>query len=151
MTRSRWLTVVGVALSVGVLLSLLGGPATDQFETRFTPVASYRNPNNTGPVQRIYLVTVSQVDHAEMRAYGDLQPHSKYGTTTVYFFPEDTPLPSRIGPQGVSHSTDLLGRCLARYRKLGQGQERYQRGPLPSSSAPEATSMGRVSRISVHL
>jgi hypothetical protein len=130
LSRNNKLILIALGLGVAVLISLLSGDSTARFETQFTEVASYRNPNNTGPVKRIYLVTVSQENHEEMLAYGGLQPHSKYGTTTVYFFPAGTELPTEISPQDLPLPEALRQVCLARYRKLGQGQERYQRGPL---------------------
>jgi len=130
LSRNAKIILLALGLGAAVLISLLSGDSAAQFQARFTEVASYRNPNNTGPVKRIYLVTVSQENHAEMQAYGGLQPHSKYGTTTVYFFPTGTELPATISPQDLPLSEALRQICLARYRKLGQGQERYERGPL---------------------
>lgn len=130
LSRNTKLLLIALGLGLTVLITLLSGDSAAQFETQFTEVASYRNPNNTGPVKRIYLVTVSQENHEEMLAYGGLQPHSKYGTTTVYFFPRGTALPTDISPQDLPLSDALGQACLARYRKLGQGQERYERGPL---------------------
>lgn len=130
MSRSKWITFAGIGLVAALLYNLLSNPSDAQFETRFEVVTSYRNSNNTGPIKRIYLVTASQSDHAEMQAYGDLKPHSKYGTTTVYFFPEGTSLPSSISSATFSLSSELASQCLARYRKLAMRDERYEKGPL---------------------
>jgi len=130
MNRKNILGLIAIAISIGLVYGMLTSRTEDQFQTRFQEVASYRNPNNTGPVKRIYLVTVSEENHDEMRAYGDLQPHSKYGTTTIYFFPKGTKLPASISPADFPLAPELARTCLSRYRKLAQGQERYEVGPI---------------------
>ena len=116
-----------------LLLFLVGGllrqPSSADFETRFTEVLRYRNPNNTGPVLHVRLVTVSDTNWRELLAYGGLQPHSKYGTTTVYFFSEGAPLPPALNPREPHFDPQYGPGCLARYQKLGQGQERFEQWP----------------------
>ena len=108
------------------MINLLTAPSADDFATTFTPQAEYRNANNTGPVQRVYVVTVSQENYEEMLAYGGLRPHTKYGTTTVYFFPEEGLYPTEVSPEKPHFPPSYRPACLAVYCKLGQGQERFE-------------------------
>jgi hypothetical protein len=128
--RSLILSALGGGLAVALLISLLTAPSADDFATQFAEVAHYRNENNTGPVRRVYVVTASQVNEEEMLAYAQLQPHSKYGITTVYFFSPEAPFPTELAPQKPHFPMRFRAYCLGRYRKLALGQERFERQPI---------------------
>ncbi|RMG74085.1 MAG: hypothetical protein D6722_02845 [Bacteroidetes bacterium] len=124
-----------IALALGGLLlvlviGLMQRPSGRDFATHFEEQLRYRNPNNTGPVVRVRVVTVSDTLWEEMLAYGGLQPHSKYGTTTVYFYPEGAALPAALVGREPHFDPAQSPDCLAKYQKLGQGQERFERYPF---------------------
>lgn len=87
----------------------------------FKEVASYRNENNTGPVQRIYSVSVKDIANAELEAYGNFMPHSKYGNTKVYFFKEDSAIPTKLFPGDVNFDPVYAKNCFALYEKSAMG------------------------------
>ena len=129
MNRNRW-----IGLILGIVLLLVAGnlflEGQASFETRFEEVLSYRNPNNTGPVQRIYVVSVSAENWEEMLQYGSRAPHSKYGMTTLYFFREGGPIPSEINPVEPHFEAGFESQCLARYQKQAMGQETFEKDPF---------------------
>lgn len=133
MNKNRW---IGLILSVVLLLVAIDllrqGQAS--FETNFVEVLSYRNPNNTGPIHRIYVISVSEENWDEMLQYGSRSPHSKYGMTTLYFFREDGPLPTNINPIKPHIEADFEQHCLARYEKQAMGQENFERYPFNPNS-----------------
>ncbi len=94
---------------------------TDDLKGGFIEKATYRNENNTGPVQRIYSVSVKDADKAEFEAYGNLMPHSKYGNTKVYFFREDGAIPTKLYPGDVNFDTIFEKDCIALYEKSAMG------------------------------
>ncbi len=87
----------------------------------FTEVASYRNENNTGPVQRIYSVSVKDTAGADLEAYGNFMPHSKYGNTKVYFFKEGPAIPTKLFPGDVNFDPKYINNCFALYEKSAMG------------------------------
>lgn len=126
MNRNRWigLLLAGVLLVVALSVWQSGSQA---FETEFVEIATYRNPNNTGPVKRWYVVAVSTANWEEMLAYAGRMPHSKYGTTTVYFFLAGAPMPDFIGPKPPHFPEEFAPNVLATYQKQAMGQESFER------------------------
>ncbi len=87
----------------------------------FTEVASYRNENNTGPVQRIYSVSVKDMANAELETYGNFMPHTKYGNTKVYFFKVGSEIPTTLFPGKVNFDPKYAINCFALYEKSAMG------------------------------
>ncbi len=97
----------------------------------FAEVATYRNDNNTGPVQRIYAVTVKDTTGAQLKAYGELMPHTKYGNTKVYFFLEGSDVPEKLSPGDVNFEPKYNSSCFALYEKSAMGNVGLIKDPLP--------------------
>jgi hypothetical protein len=117
---------IGIGLFVLVLIAWMlkdtfKSSGIDQLKGGFTEVAKYRNENNTGPVQRIYAVTVSDTTHAELLKYGNAMPHTKYGNTKVYFFLHMNDTPKKLYPGKVNFETQFNNLCYARYEKSAMG------------------------------
>lgn len=87
----------------------------------FKEVANYRNENNTGPVQRIYAVTVEDTTAAQLKEYGDLMPHNKYGNTKVYYFFRGKATPITLEPGDINFDTKFNENCFALYEKSAMG------------------------------
>lgn len=87
----------------------------------FNEVASYRNENNTGPVQRIYAVTVQDTLEAQLLEYGNLMPHNKYGNTKVYYFLGDKSAPNQLFPGDINFDAQFNNNCFALYEKSAMG------------------------------
>ena len=109
----------------GILLILVGyiifdafmQPGPKDLKGNFAETAFYRNENNTGPVIRIYAVTVEDTLWKEMRQYGDFMPHTKYGNTKVYFFLAGKPAPEQLYPGKENFDTTYRQYCIAQYEK----------------------------------
>lgn len=121
---------VGTKFLIGVLvLFLIGWMLKDTFTQSgikdlkggFKEIASYRNENNTGPVQRIYAVTVKDTTATQLHEYGDLMPHTKYGNTKVYYFLEGKGAPTNLSPGDVNFDTLFNQNCFALYEKSAMG------------------------------
>jgi hypothetical protein len=125
-------------LVLGAVLALLGWfvydslsqPTGQDLPGNFQEVASYRNENNTGPITRVFAVTVADTLWREMRQYGDLAPYTKYGTTKVYFFRQDQPVPKLVQPGDVNFSPEFNKYCLGKYEKEVMSNVSFKRYPL---------------------
>lgn len=97
-------------------------PTVADLEGGFREVAMYRNENNTGPIVRVYAVSVQDTLSKDMLKYGDLMPYTKYGTTTVYFFDDAKPFPKSLAANEPHFDPKFSPNCLAVYRKDANGQ-----------------------------
>ncbi|MDX5417627.1 MAG: hypothetical protein LPK09_00310, partial [Hymenobacteraceae bacterium] len=111
------LILVSAILIGWFIYDTLSIPGVDDLEGDFKEVAMYRNENNTGPITRIYAVTVNDTLWQEMQSYGDLMPHTKYGTTRVYFFLNNQPAPDQLQPGQQNFAPEFAPYTLARYEK----------------------------------
>ena len=105
-------------------------PSVQDLAGGFREVAFYRNENNTGPIIRLYAVTVTDTLWREMEQYGQFMPHTKYGTTRVYFFRQGRPAPKEILPGPEPFDPSLKPYCLARYEKDAMGETSFQHFPF---------------------
>jgi len=96
----------------------------------FTQRAFVRNENNTGPVVRIYAVSVVDTAWDEMERYGNLLPHTKYGTTKAFFFPEGERYPESIGLAEPHVAPAFQDACLGVFIKNNMGRVRFVRKPF---------------------
>ncbi|MBA9079621.1 hypothetical protein [Rufibacter quisquiliarum] len=105
-------------------------PGVQDLQGGFEEVALYRNENNTGPIQRIYAVTVADTQRAQLQQYGDYMPHTKYGSTKVYFFLKGEPAPVKVFPGEQNFDAQFQKNCLAVYEKDAMGQMRLVKWPF---------------------
>ncbi|WAC40804.1 hypothetical protein [Pedobacter sp. SL55] len=117
---------IGIALFVTVLIGwMLKDTFTqsgiEDLKGGFKEVATYRNENNTGPIQRIYAVTVVDTSAAQLKEYGDLMPHTKYGNTKVYYFLAGKTAPKTLSPGNVNFDSQFNNNCFALYEKSAMG------------------------------
>ncbi|SNC65415.1 hypothetical protein SAMN06265337_1287 [Hymenobacter gelipurpurascens] len=130
--KVKYLLVLGgSALLVWFILDALSQPSPQDLPGEFQEVAMFRNENNTGPVVRIYAVTVADTSRwQEMQQYGALMPHTKYGTTKVFFFAKSRPFPTRLQLSKPHFAPALNGYCLASYEKDVMSKVTFQKHPL---------------------
>ncbi|WP_411273660.1 hypothetical protein [Daejeonella sp.] len=113
-----------------MIWNVLTEPGIKDLKGNFKEVAFIRNEQNTGPVVRVYAVTVEGEPWEEMKQYGDYMPHTKYGITKIYFFSADKPYPSELG-LGENNISKLFEKnCFAIYEKDGMGQVIFQQYPF---------------------
>jgi hypothetical protein len=129
--KPKYLALGAIALLLGwFVYDSLSQPTAQDLPGSFQEVATYRNENNTGPITRIFAVTVADTLWREMRQYGDLMPYTKYGNTKVYFFRQGQPVPKVVQPGEVNFSPEFNKYCLAEYEKEVMGNVTFKPYPL---------------------
>lgn len=116
------------------LFDSLSQPNPNSLEGNFTETAMYRNPNNTGPVVRIFTVAVEDTLWEEMRQYGEMMPYTKYGTTTVYFFKSGGDIPTQVSETPPHFDAVVQNNCLAKYQKDAMAAVTLVRYPFSKTS-----------------
>lgn len=96
-------------------------PTAGDLKAGFTEVAKYRNDNNTGPIQHVFIAAVKDSVWSEMETYGNYKPHHKGGTTKVYYFMAGTPTPTELSPGDVNFDSSFNKFCIAVYEKTAVG------------------------------
>ena len=130
--KTKHLFVLGIgALLIWFVVDALRQPSPQDLPGDFEEVAQFRNENNTGPVVRIYAVTVGDTTRwQEMEQYGALMPHTKYGTTKVFFFAKTGPSPTTLQLAAPHFSPELNPYCLASYEKDLMSKVTFARRPF---------------------
>lgn len=119
--QSIFLIAIVLIVLIWILKDTFSQSSIEDLKGGFKEVASYRNENNTGPVQRIYAVTVKDTTKAQLIDYGNFKPHTKYGNTKVYFFIEGSDVPSTLNPGDVNFDAKYNSSCFALYEKSAMG------------------------------
>jgi hypothetical protein len=122
-----FITLVVIALIFNVVFTQSG---IEDLKGGFVEVSQYRNENNTGPVQRIYAVKVTDTNGAQLVDYGNLMPHNKYGNTKVYFFLSVADVPTTLTPGEVNFDAKYNPSCFALYEKSAMGNFGLLKNPL---------------------
>ncbi|WP_215226027.1 hypothetical protein [Echinicola shivajiensis] len=105
-------------------------PSIKDLKMDFNEVSKFRNPNNTGPIKRVYIVTVSDTLWQEMEKYGKMMPHTKYGNTQVYFFSEKGEYPQKVEGAEPYFKTEYNSYCLGKFEKRAMGEEGFVKYPF---------------------
>ncbi|WP_299985100.1 hypothetical protein [uncultured Pontibacter sp.] len=124
------LLAITAVLVIYFIYDSFSQPSVDDLDGDFKEAAFYRNENNTGPIVRIYAVTVADTLWQEMEQYGNYMPHTKYGTTRVYFFLNSQPTPDQVQPGQQNFDPQFAPYTLARYEKDAMGQVSFVRHPF---------------------
>lgn len=136
MKTNYWYYLIAVVAAGLMLLMLVDSftqPGVQDLKGSYREFAQYRNENNTGPVIRIFAVYTEEMDWEEMRSYGDYMPHTKYGSTRVFFF--DRPLEElQLFPDRPFFDQKWQQFCVASYEKTAMGQVRWQQYPFDSNA-----------------
>lgn len=121
------LLLIAAALVAWFTIDAFTQPGVQDLKGGFEEVAMYRNENNTGPVIRIYAVTVATPETAEMEQYGNYMPHTKYGNTKVYFFRKGKPVPATLTPAQTDLPQKYRNSLVAEYEKDAMGQVSFRK------------------------
>lgn len=121
--RVKYLIILIVLAFLGwMVLESLTQPGVTDLKGHYQQIAFVRNENNTGPVVRVYAVAVGDTLFEEMQQYGNYMPHTKYGTTKVYFFLSSQPAPTELSLEGDHVAPPYQANCVAKYEKDAMGQ-----------------------------
>ena len=113
-----------------VIADAVNQPGVQDLKGGFEEVAMYRNENNTGPIIRIYAVTVTDTVWGEMEKYGAFMPHTKYGNTKVYFFKKGSPAPPKLFRGEENFNQEFKPYVLALYEKDAMGTTSFRHYPF---------------------
>ncbi|RZL35778.1 hypothetical protein [Pedobacter aquatilis] len=126
-----YILTIGILVLVGFIIKgTFNQPGIKDMKAGFKEITKYRNANNTGPVQRIYVVTVKDSIWKEMENYGNFMPHTKYGNTKVYFFMESANAPQSLQPGAVNFDVSFNKSCIALYEKSAMSQIAFNKYPF---------------------
>lgn len=132
MKINRKSVIILVVAAAGVLMmwNTFSVGSIEDLKGNFKEAAVYRNENNTGPIKRIYAVTLSDTLWDQMEKYGDFMPHTKYGNTKVYFFRNSQPFPTSVVPETPNFGKGFEEFCIAVYEKEGMGNVTFEKYPF---------------------
>jgi hypothetical protein len=119
-----------LVLLAWIVGNALTQPGVQDLPGDFRETALYRNENNTGPIIRVYAVTLSDTLWSSMEQYGTFMPHTKYGNTRVYFFQSDGPYPTQLAPGEQPFAPTLQPHCLALFEKDAMGNVSFRKYPF---------------------
>jgi len=106
------------------------GKEEQDLKGSFKELAFIRNEQNSGPVLRVYAVSLSDTLWNEMKTYGDYKPHTKYGNTKVYFFLEGKPAPREVSLDNAPFDEQFKKYCIAVYEKSAMSQSSFIQYPF---------------------
>ncbi|MHB1177339.1 MAG: hypothetical protein ACYCZO_03315 [Daejeonella sp.] len=117
-------------IAVAIMIwNVLSEPGVKDLPGNFNEVAFIRNEQNSGPVIRIYAVTVNSEKWEEMERYGNYMPHTKYGTTRIYFFSNKKPYPTSLNLEADNIPENYRDNCIGIYEKNGMSQVVLRKHP----------------------
>jgi hypothetical protein len=121
---------ISVLLILWMLADSFLQPGVKDLKGDFKELAFIRNEQNTGPIIRIYAVSVKDTLWNDMKQYGNYMPHTKYGTTKVYYFLNMPSLPEGLTLTNENIADKYKSLCVARYEKDVMSQENFQSYPF---------------------
>ena len=123
-----------LGLSFLIILGIIWSTVTEKgikdLSSDFKELTFIRNEQNTGPVIRIYAVSLKKINWQEMEQYGNFMPHTKYGSTKIYFFLNGTDLPQKLKFGEVNIDDRYKKHCIAIYEKNGMSQTSLRKYPF---------------------
>ncbi|SMG29871.1 hypothetical protein SAMN05661096_01916 [Marivirga sericea] len=126
----RIILLISIFVVSLILFSLFTTENINSLEGDFKELAFERNENNTGPIQRVYVFSVNDTLWSEMNKHADLLPHTKYGTTEVYYFLKDDLSKDqlKLSLKGLNSSARQF--CIAHVTKDGQSRVKFSKYPF---------------------
>lgn len=132
--RNRKVNIFLIVLVLFLVIWMLKGtffqPGTGDLKSGFKDVAQYRNENNTGPVQYVFVVTVKDTLWSEMETFGNYKPHHKGGNTKVYYFMEGSRTPENLSPGSINFDSTFNNACIGLYEKSPIGHVSITKHPF---------------------
>jgi len=126
--RTLGFSVVVVIVAL-VMWTAFDQPGPDDLDVQFVELDLARNENNTGPVKRRYLVSISDTIWSDLEQYGNMMPYAKLGTTEVYFFLQGSLIPETIQLSDPPYSSAFDQALIAIYEKGTMGRVALKKFP----------------------
>jgi hypothetical protein len=126
----RIIFLISVIVVGLIFYSLFSTENINSLEGDFEELAFERNQNNTGPIQRVYVFSVDDTLWSEIKKHSDLLPHTKYGTTEVYYFLKDEISKDKLklSLRGLNAASREF--CIAHAIKDGQSRIKFSKFPF---------------------
>lgn len=125
-----YIVLLSVLIIIAIIWNAITEPGIKDLRSDFKEIAFIRNEQNTGPVIRIYAVSLNSENWKEMEQYGNYMPHTKYGTTRIYFFLNNTDLPEELSFGEINIAERYRKNCIAIYEKDGMSQSSIRKYPF---------------------
>ena len=125
-----YILAVSVLIVISIIWNTITEPGIKDLKSDFKEIAFIRNEQNTGPVIRIYAVSLKTENWEEMEQYGNYMPHTKYGTTRIYFFLNKSEIPEELNFGEVNIPERYKKNCIAIYEKDGMSQSLIRKYPF---------------------
>jgi hypothetical protein len=125
-----YILVITLLIIIAIIWNTISEPGIKDLKSDFKEIAFIRNEQNTGPVIRIYAVSMKTENWDEMERYGNYMPHTKYGTTKIYFFLNSNEVPENLNFGAINISEHYQKNCIAIYEKDGMSQHSIRRYPF---------------------
>ncbi|MFZ4102026.1 MAG: hypothetical protein ACOYKR_08725 [Sphingobacterium thalpophilum] len=125
-----YILVITLLIIIAIIWNTISEPGIKDLKSDFKEIAFIRNEQNTGPVIRIYAVSMKTENWDEMERYGNYMPHTKYGTTKIYFFLNSNEVPENLNFGAINISEHYQKICIAIYEKDGMSQHSIRRYPF---------------------
>jgi hypothetical protein len=125
--------VIIIALGL-ILWNVFTQPGPADLKGNFKEVAFIRNEQNTGPVIRVYAVTLTDTLWKEMVNYGNFMPYNKYGNTRVYFFLNQNPYPKQLTIGNINFDSRFNNYCIGMYQKDVMSQVSLKKLPFAKNN-----------------
>ena len=126
----HYILAFSALLIVLMIWNAISEPGIKDLQGNFKELAFIRNEQNTGPVIRVYAVSLDAERWEAMSQYGNYMPHNKYGNTKIYFFldSENAPKSLSLGDKNIDKQFEKY--CIAIYEKDGMSQASLTRYPF---------------------
>jgi hypothetical protein len=122
--------ILSIIAITAMLWNVLNEPGIKGLKGNMKETAFIRNEQNTGPVIRIYAVSIDQENWTDIEQYGNYMPHNKYGTTRVYFFLSNKPYTGKLELGDSNIEEEYKQHCIALYEKDGMSQSSIVKYPF---------------------
>lgn len=125
-----YIFVISALIIIAIVWNTATEPGIKDLKSGFKEVAFIRNEQNTGPVIRIYAVSLNTANWEEIEQYGNYMPHTKYGTTRIYFFLKNSEIPEELNFGDINIPERYKKNCIAIYEKDGMSQVSVRKFPF---------------------
>ena len=129
-TKNTYIILFSMVLVAFMVWNILTEPGITDLQGNFKEVSFIRNEQNSGPVNRIYAVTVNGDYWKEMEQYGNYMPHTKYGITRIYFFSNKKQYPTKLILSDNNIGDSFKEYCIGIYEKNGMSQVSLRKYPF---------------------